>query len=154
MVRTVVRGGAKVKHELQRMDVRVDAATLAALKAMQREAKKNIRSRMRGRPRWDHRGASERTGEDVSLNLSPHHVTRSGGPGRLTGQLYRHVGGIRRPRRVGREFHGGVGVGGGVTNLYKHDVEERYPFIAPGVKATEKKAAELWPKFWDRAVHR
>lgn len=151
LVGVVVKGGAKVRRELTLMDLRVDAATRAALKTMQGAAKKNVRSRMRGRPRWDHRGASSRTGAAVDLNLSPHHVRRSGGPGRLTGQLSRHVGGARI-HQIGREFHGGVGVGGGVTNLYRGKVEAAYPFFGPGVKATEAKAEALWEAAWAKAT--
>lgn len=152
--RVVVRGARKVISELHLMDARVDAATVAALKKMQAEAKKNIRSQMRGRPRWDHRGASSRTGEAVDLNLSPHHQPRSGGPGRLTGMLSRHVGGKRHIDKRGAEWVGGVGAGGGVTNLYRARVEARYPYVEPGVKATERKAKEIWPLAWERALRR
>lgn len=152
IVDTVVTGGGRVRRELTLMDLRVDAATRAALKTMQSAAKRNIRSRMRGRPRWDHRGASSRTGAEVDLNLSPHHVRRTGGPGRLTGELSRHVGGVRRIRQVGREFHGGVGAGGGVTNLYRRRVEAAYPYFEPGVKATEAKSEALWEAAWAKAT--
>lgn len=154
-VRVLVRGGSEVRKALTAMDLRVDAATVAALKAMQKEAKKNIRSRMRGRPRWDHRGASARTGESVDLNLSPHHVEKSGGPGRLTGMLSRHVGGLRRVKKRGPAWVGGVGVGGGVTTLYRGKVEERYPFFKPGVEKTEEKAAaDLWAAEYEKALRR
>lgn len=150
----VVRGVRELNAELEKVKVRTDAGTIAGLKAMQNDAKKNIRSRMRGRPRWDRRGASERTGAEVNLDLSPHHVSKSSGPGKLDGKLYGGVGGVRRPKKFGAEYRGGVGCGGRVTNLYKRYVEQRYPFIRPGVQKTIARGDEIWARAWDKAVHK
>jgi hypothetical protein len=153
-VGSVVKGGAEVRSALVAMDLRVDVATVAGIKALQNDAKKNVRSRMRGRPRWDRRGTSPRTGVAVNLGLSPHHVTKSGGPGKLTGTLARAVGGKRRIEKRGVEWVGGVGVGGiNVTNLYRKQVEARYPYLEPGVKKTEGKAQVLVEAAWAKAVH-
>lgn len=153
LVDVVVTGAGRARAEIHKLGLRSDAATIAGIKALQREAKKNVKSSMRGRPRWDHRGASERTGGDVSLNLSPHHASRSGGPGKLTGSLSRAVGGARRIKKRGPAWVGGVGVGGvNVTNLYKRKVEARYPFLAPGVKKTEGRAEEIVTAAWRRII--
>ncbi|HWU23267.1 MAG TPA: hypothetical protein VN088_17140 [Nocardioides sp.] len=152
-ISVVVRGTKQVRADLTRMDRQIDLATLRALKATQALAKKSIRSGMRGRPRWDHRGNSARTGPTVSLNLTPHHVAKGGGPGRLTGTLTRGVGGVRKPKPLpGGGFQGGVGVGGGVRNLYKKRIEGRYPYVQPGVRKAEPKMAAVWAASWQRAT--
>ncbi|AEW94592.1 MULTISPECIES: hypothetical protein [Streptomycetaceae] len=147
-----IEGWREVQAALDRMSRDVDTATVAALKASQNLAKKMIRSGMRGRPRWDHRGRSARTGESVSLNLNPPHVTKSGGPGRLTGKLSKGVGGVRKPKRTAEGYQGGVGVGGGVRNLYKKRAEGRYPYVAPGIKKAEPRMPEMWEAAWGRAT--
>lgn len=147
-----VEGWREVQHALDRMSREIDVGTVAALKASQNLAKKTIRSGMRGRPRWDHRGASPRTGEAVNLNLNPHHVAKGGGPGRLTGKLYRGVGGVRKPKKTAEGYQGGVGVGGGVRNLYKKRIEGKYPYVAPGIKKAEPKMPEIWEKAWGKAT--
>jgi hypothetical protein len=147
-----VRGIRELEGALDRMRRDVDVATVAALKATQNLAKKSIRSQIRGRPRWDHRGKSSRTGDTVKLNLSPHHATKGGGPGRLTGTLTRGVGGVRRPRRTLAGFQGGVGVGGGVRNLYKKRIEGQYPYFKPGLRKAEPQMSAVWFKAWGRAV--
>ncbi|MFF1702610.1 hypothetical protein [Streptomyces sp. NPDC058252] len=152
-ITVVVRGTREVQAALVRMDREIDLATIRALKATQALAKKSIRSGMRGRPRWDHRGKSARTGPTVSLHLSPHRVTKSGGPGRLTGKLVRGVGGVRRPKPLpGGGFAGGVGVGGGVRNLYKKRQEAKYPYVRPGLRKAEPKMGAVWATAWGRAT--
>lgn len=148
-----VRGVRQAETALARMDKEIDLATLKALKASQQLAKRSIRSGLRGRPRWDHRGASSRTGGTVSLNLSPHHVSKSGGPGRLTGTLSRGVGGVRRPKPLpGGGFAGGVGVGAGVRNLYKKRLEADFPYFRPGLRKAEPKMTAIWNAAWAKAV--
>lgn len=148
-----VRGVREAQTALQAMDKRIDLATLKALKASQQLAKRTVRSGLRGRPRWDHRGASARTGAAVNLNLSPHHVSKSGGPGRLTGTLSRGVGGVRRPKPLpGGGFAGGVGVGGGVRNLYKKRLEAQYPYFRPGLRKAEPKITAIWNAAWAKAT--
>ncbi|MEV6046033.1 hypothetical protein [Streptomyces xanthochromogenes] len=149
----VVRGTKECEAALTAMTARVNVATLKALKASQNAAKASIRSGMRGRPRWDHRGKSARTGGTVQLNLSPHHVSKGGGPGRLTGSLYKGVGGVRRPKPMpGGGYQGGVGVGGGVRNLYKKRQEGSFPYVKPGVKKAEPKMAAVWETAWAAAM--
>jgi hypothetical protein len=149
----VVRGAKDGMAAVSAMDKRIELASLKALKASQSAAKSSIKAKMRGRPRWDHRGKSSRTGDSVRLNLSPHHVAKGGGPGRLTGRLAGGVGGVRRPKPLpGGGFQGGVGAGGKLQNLYKRQVEDKYPYIRPGVKAAEPKMAAAWEVAWARAM--
>jgi len=152
-ITVAVRGARECAAAVTAMDKRIDVGTLSALKASQNLAKASIRQGLRGRPRWDHRGKSSRTGEHISLNLSPHHVSKAGGPGRLTGKLYRGVGGVRKPKPLpAGGFQGGVGVGGGVRNLYKKRLEDQYPYVKPGVKKAEPKMAAVWNTAWGKAT--
>lgn len=147
-----VRGVRELEAGLARMTRDVDVATVKALKATQQLAKKSIRANIKGRPRWDHRGKSKRTGGTVNLHLTPHHVTKGGGPGRLTGTLSRGVGGVRRPRRTLQGWQGGVGVGGGVRNLYKKRTEGKFPYFKPGLDRAEPLMSAVWFEAWGRAV--
>lgn len=152
-ITVAVRGTRQARAAVVAMDRRIDVATIKALKATQALAKRSIRSGLRGRPRWDHRGASSRTGDAVKLGLSPHRVSKAGGPGRLTGKLYQGVGGVRRPKPLpGGGFQGGVGVGGGVRNLYKKRLEGQYPYVKPGVRKAEPKMGAVWSASWAKAT--
>ncbi len=147
-----IKGVAEFKAAMHQIDVRVDAATVAGLKAMQNAAKRNIKARMRGKPRWSHRGTG-RTGPavDVGGGNSP----RTGGPGKLTGHLAKGVGGVKRPRSRGPGVYaGGVGSGGQAQNLYKRRVEQKYPYVAPGVGKTLAEAEGIWAAAWGKAIHR
>lgn len=152
-----IEGVNELSAALDTVSRRIDIATVAALKASQNLAKRSIRSGMRGRPRYDRRGAIGRnkTVPAVNLNLSPHHVSKSGGPGRLTGHLSAAVGGVRKPKKkFGEGWSGGVGVGGkqSITNMYRRHINARFPFIEPGVKKAEPKMAVIWEKAWDKAI--
>lgn len=150
-----VRGAKDCEAAVVAMHKRIDVATLKALKASQTVAKASVKSGMRGRPRWDHRGKSQRTGPDVSLRLTPHHVSKVGGPGKLTGRLAGAVGGIKRPEPLPEGgFKGGVGCGGkkSVTNMYRGITESRYPYMAPGIKKAEPKMTVAWHTAWAKAV--
>lgn len=140
--------------ELAVIQKHVDVATLAALKKVQATAKTSVRSSMRGRPRWDRRGKTGNGGAPVNLDLTPHHVSKGGGPGQLTGSLRRGVGGVKRPKKIPGGFQGGVGVGGKktVANIYRKQVEDKFPFLAPGIKKAEKKFPIVWEKAWAKAT--
>lgn len=155
-ITVVVRGTREVRTALDAMDRRIDRATIAALKASQNLAKKTIKSGMRGRPRWDHRGRTGVGGAPVSLHLNPHHVRKGGGPGRLTGTLSRAVGGVRRPRRTPDGFSGGVGVGGreSLAVIYRAEVEARYPYMRPGLDKARAGMPVIWQRAWGRAINR
>ena len=153
-LRAVVHGVREAEAAIIKTERRIDLASLKALKTCQGLAKRAIKAGMRGRPRWDHRGASSRTGDAVNLDLSPHHVTRSGGPGRMTGTLQRGVGGVRRPKvdPITGTVAGGVGVGGGVRNLYKKRLEAQFPYVKPGLDKAMPGMATVWAAAWSRAT--
>jgi hypothetical protein len=156
MAESLIRGIKECVAEIDKMQAKVDLATKAALKPAQSAASARIKSGMRGRPRWDKRG---RVGRDksvpaVDLKLNPHHVSRSGGPGKLTGTMRAEVGGRKRPKRSGVGWSGGVGAGGpaSYTNIYRYKLENGFPFIKPGVKKAEPKIAEVYKKAWAKAT--
>lgn len=146
--------GARISiHEaeiaLAAMDKRVSLANAAALKKVVAKTATTIKGGMRGRPRWDHRGASQRTGPAVTLGLSPRHVSKSGGPGKLTGALSSSIRKSKKPRAVPGGFTAVVmsGGAGGPQNLYKGRVEANQPYFKPGVD----KAAPKLPAIWEAA---
>lgn len=153
-------GGARVSARgaetaLAAMQKEVDLATVAALKKVTQQAAVSVRSGMRGRPRWDRRGRSRRTGPEVNLNLSPHVVRKGGGPGRLSGQLSRYVKKSRKPRPEVGGASAVVFVGGSRTavNIYKRKIEQEYPYFAPGIKKAEKKMPAIWNAAWAKATN-
>jgi hypothetical protein len=113
---------------------------------------------MRGRPRWDRKGRDPVTGQfGVNLNLTPHHVRRSGGPGQLTGSLYRSIRKSKRPRGLGVNgkwsqvvFAGGEG---GYQNRYKATVEGTNPYFKPGVEKATPKVRGFYEAAWGAAVN-
>jgi hypothetical protein len=137
------------------MDRQVDLATLAALKKSQQAAKTAVRSGMRGRARWDHRGAGK-SGVAVNLKLNPPHVAKSGGPGQLTGHLRRAVGSVKRPKKVEGGWSGGVGAGGreSSTNVYRAKVEGAYPYMKPGVEKVKPKIPAIYHAAWLKATQK
>jgi hypothetical protein len=156
MANDYVRGIREIQAELLAMQARTDAATRAALLKVQRQAVVSVRSGMRGRPRWDRRGAIGNGGSvpAVNLNLNPHHVTKGGGPGSLTGHLRRAVGSVKRPKMTPKGLSGGIGVGGGksITNLYRNHVEASHPFMKPGVAKATPKFPAVWEAAWAKAT--
>jgi hypothetical protein len=141
----------KATTEIER---NVDKATLGALRENQRILKAAVRKNLSGRPRWTQRGASRATGEAVKVE-GPRHSPRDGGPGQLTGLLRKGVGGVRRPRHMGNDLVGGVGVKGSpVNNFKKRTLEAKYPYFRPAVEATEPKMAAAFNKGWDKAINK
>lgn len=154
---TVVRGVDECISAVEEMQAAVDAATLAGLKTAQKIAKKSVKAGMRGRPRWNHRGkiGEGKGGEAVTLSQYPSHSTRSGGPGRLTGNLSRAVGTVKRPKRnVTGTYSGGIGAGGpsSITNIYRKEVNKDYPYIKPGVDKAQPKIQAAYEELWAKAT--
>jgi hypothetical protein len=144
---------AETEAALTAMDRRVDVATLAALKKSQQAAKTAVKSGMRGRPRWDRRG-NGKSGAKVNLKLNPTHVTKSGGPGQLTGHLRRAVGAVKRPKKVEGGWTGGVGAGGktSTARFYRFKVEGSYPYMKPGVEKIKPKIPAIYHAAWEKAT--
>jgi len=153
-ITAIIRGARASSARISAMEAEVDLATVAALKKVQQVTRTSIRSGMRGRPRWDHRGQTSKGG-GANLNLSPHHVTKTGGPGKLTGALASSIRKSRKPQPKGLGVYTAVvmaGGKGGPQNLYKGKVESKYPYFAPGVKKAEPKMAPVWNAAWAKAT--
>lgn len=146
--------------ELVAMDKRVDLATVSALKKVQSLTRARVRSRLRGRPRWNHRGQGKGEWEfihKVDINGGGSgHITRAGGPGRFTGTLNGAVKGSRKPRLEGEGTYSAVVFMGSkvapVANVYKHRQEAKFPYFAPGVKSAEPKMPAIWETQWAKAT--
>lgn len=144
----------RTQAALSAMDKRVGVFTASATKQAGSKIASTVKSGMRGRPRWDRRGKSSRTGPEVNLNLSPHHVTKGGGPGQLSGSLRKS---IRKSRKVRKEAGGYSiavmsGGAGGPQNLYKRRVEAKQPYFAKGVKKAEPKIPPIFEAAWAKAT--
>lgn len=149
-----LKGLNEAKAELKKISAEGDLATKAALNASAALVARSIKSRMRGKPRWNRRGASKRTGPEVDLG-GPEHSPRGGGPGVFTGTLARGVRKSRRPRKTAGGFSAAVLMGSKDTkirNIYKGITEERFPYWAPGVAAATPKVEATWEKAWQRVV--
>jgi hypothetical protein len=142
--------------ELTAMQKRVDRATIAAVKRIQTLTKQSVQGQMRGRPRWNHRGKSARTGERVSLPELPRNSPRAGGPGKLTGELLRSIKKSKRPRKVADGYSGVVWSGGvgAATNLYKAKVEKTAPYFKPGIDKATPKMPAVWETAWGKAINK
>ncbi|MDH6108860.1 hypothetical protein P3T36_002991 [Kitasatospora sp. MAP12-15] len=150
-----VTGIEGANSELEAMRKRVDKASQAAIRKVQSTTKASIKSGMRGRPRWDRRGRSKIYAMGVNLNLSPHVVSKQGGPGTFAGALFKSIRSSKKARNTGTgEFSGVVfsGGAGGPQNLYKKRVEAKFPYFAPGVNKAQPKFAKVWEDAWKKAT--
>lgn len=143
--------------ELSLIQKRVDIGTAAGVRKVQAVTKRSIKAQMRGRPRWDQRGKSKRTGPEVKLGLTPHHVSKGGGPGKLSGALSNSIRSSKKPRPVagGEGFSGVVFSGGasGPQNLYKKKVEATAPYFKPGLEKAKPKMPIVWHEAWAKAMN-
>lgn len=159
--KAVIHGVRAAQAELTAMDKRVDAATIAALKKVQSLARARIRSRLRGRARWNHRGQATQgpwtfvPGFDLPGSRTVH-ISRAGGPGRFTGTLNSDVKASRKPRREGKGTYTAVVMMGSKTspiaNVYKRRLEAKYPYFAPGVNSAEPLMPAVWEAAWAKAI--
>lgn len=156
---SLVHGAKAAQAELIAMDKRVDTATKGALKKVQSLTRARIRSRLRGRARWNHRGQGQGKWEFIpahNVGDGSGHISRSGGPGRFTGQLNSAVRGSRKPRKVGEGTYSAVVLMGSkvapIANVYKRKLEGKYPYFAPGVNSAKPKMPAVWEKAWAKAT--
>jgi hypothetical protein len=157
IIKSVLHGANDVIGEFGRVSVRVDRATVAATRAVQRKLVGAIRGELTGPPRWNHRGASRVYAKSVTLVGQPAHAPRGGPPGKFTGDLRRGVGGVKKLTAHAGRVTGGVGVGGGripQNNLKKGRLEAKYPFFAPAVRRVEPELVAIYEATWAKALAR
>jgi len=158
-ISAIFSGVNEFKSVTKEIETRVDKATLAALRVNQNKLKTAIRKNLRGAPRWTERGYSKRTGAHFQLpgTTGQHNNPRGGGPGRMTGMLYKGVG-AKKPEMVGNSWVGGVGVAGkkylAVNNFKKTTLEAKFPYFKPAVQSVEPTMAANYEKGWDSAINK
>jgi hypothetical protein len=150
----VITGNRRTAESLLLMDARVDVQTAKALKQVVALTKRSVRGQLRGGPRWNRRGKSARTGPEVRIEGAPTHSSKSGGPGKFTGSLYNSITGSKKPRVNFHEQSVAVFAGskGKVQNLYKGQLESKFPYFKPGVNKAVPKMPAIWERAWGEAV--
>jgi len=149
--------GAKTFAEgTHQVESRMNVATIAALKANQNKIKSAVKANLKGQPRWTQKGRNRITGPNFQVEgtTGQHHLPRDGGPGRMTGVLYKGVGGVRRPKEFRGMFYGGVGIGAKPNNVKKRVLEAKFPYFRPAVEKIEPLMADIYATGWDKAVSR
>jgi hypothetical protein len=150
-----VRGVKEIDVAITAMQRRVDLATVASLKKVTALARTSVRSGMRGRPRWDRRGDGP-GGPAVNLDLTPHHRSKSGGPGKLDGVLYNSVMKTRKPRVKPGGASAAVFMGGAKANpqvnWYKRELEGKFPYFRKGIEKGNAKYPAVWNAAWAKAT--
>jgi hypothetical protein len=151
-VGAIIKGVGEVGARLTEMQVASNEGTRVALNKATSYTKRRIKGGMHGRPRWDRKGRDKVTGQfGVNLNLSPHVVRKSGGPGEMTGQLVRSIRKSKRARAEGIGRWSQVVMSGGdngYQNRYKRTVEAKYPFFKPGVDKAKPKVRAMFEGAW------
>lgn len=152
-ITVVVRGAKQAIGNLAKLDADINAASRTATMTVSKRMRTAIRRNLNGKPRWNHRGAGNGLG-NITVS-GPKHQARSGGPGKLTGELREGVG-VRKPKLNGAgQWVGGVGVGGYSShrrNFLKRGLEAKYPFFWPGVQKVAPQADAIYATAWARAA--
>ena len=143
------------------IELKTAQATIAGIKANQNKIKTAIRANLRGAPRWTQRGKSKVYDSNFQAEgtTGQHNSPRSGGPGRMTGVLYKGVGGVRKPKEVNGTWFGGVGIGSSygimkTNNFKKGTLEAKFPYFKPAVEKVLPVIAETYAAGWDKAISR
>lgn len=154
--RAVIKGVGEIEAKLSEMQVASNEGTRVALNKATGYTRQRIRGGMRGTPRWGHKGPDKATGApSVKTGRTPDHKPRSGGPGRLTGDLYSSIRKSRRARAEGPgEWSQVVMAGGrgGFQNRYKARIESEYPYFKPGAEKAKPKVRAFFEGAWAAAA--
>ena len=145
-IEAIFSGVKEFNSATQEIEGRVDRATMNSLKTVQNKMKTAIRANLRGNPRWTQKGNNKITGANfqVSGTTGQHNFPRSGGPGRMTGVLYKGVGSVKKPQEVNGYFSGGVGIGAPPNNVKKRMLEAKYPYFAPAIAKVEPEVSKIY----------
>jgi hypothetical protein len=156
MFNFAMKGAKTFVKGTEQVETRMNIATIAALKANQNKIKTAVKANLRGAPRWSQKGKNRITGPNFQVQgtTGQNHYPRDGGPGRMTGVLYKGVGGVRKPKEFRGMFYGGVGVGAKPNNVKKRVLEAKYPYFRPAVEKTEPLISQTYEKGWSRAMNR
>ena len=149
--------GVKVfRDSTKELEDEVAKATIAGIKANQNKLKVAIRANLRGEPRWTQKGKNRITGPNFQVQgtMGQHNFPRDGGPGRMTGVLYKGVGGVRRPRQFNGTYYGGVCIGAKPNNVKKGVLEAKFPYFRPAVEKVGPFMGATNEKGWLRAMNK
>jgi hypothetical protein len=150
-----VHGGNELVAALRDLERAGDRGAKAGIRAGGRELVKLTKQQIAGPPRWSRRGKGI-TGDAVDVHRTPVHVERSGGPGRLTGELRKNVHACK-VRRDPLGWNGKVSAMGGkhpagAQNVYAPLVEKAYPFLKPALERFEPIAPALFERAWAEQI--
>jgi len=152
------------KKALNDIDKKVKKATMAGVRENQNVIKKNIRRKLRGKPRWGRRGPSTKYGLPAyeiegfpktkdSKGRNVAHAPRSGPPGKFSGDLYAGVKSRRIPKWMGEEgVMGWVKIGNRANNVKKGKLEKDFPYFAPAVEESQPEVKATFEKGWSKAI--
>lgn len=130
----------------------VQAASRVATVGASRLIVAEVRSNLRGAPRWGHRGKSRVYRESLTVSKAKGGGGGGGMPGTLSGDLLRGVGYRRVPISTNLLVVGGVGIGKTINNLKKRYLESEFPFFAHSVHSVETEVHAVYEKAWHTAV--
>ena len=151
------RGISEFNLVTKEIEARTDLATIAAIKANQNKLKTAVRANLRGAPRWTQKGNNRITGANFQVpgTTGQTNMPRSGGPGRMTGTLYKGVGGVRHPKKGLDGFYtGGVGIGKKPNRVKKAPLELKFPYFRPAYEKVEPLMGQTFDAGWDKAISR
>ncbi len=157
IVSALISGVKDFNTVTQDIEDRVALATIAGIKANQNKLKTAIRANLRGAPRWTQKGSNRITGANfqVPSTTGQHNSPRSGGPGKMTGVMYKSVGGVRSPKKGFDGYYtGGVGIGAKPNRVKKAPLEAKFPYFRPAVEKTMPLMSDVFDVGWDKAISR
>jgi len=157
LVSAIFSGLTEFNAATAEIESRVDIATITAIRANQNKLKTAIRANLRGAPRWTQKGANRITGANFQVpgTTGQHNSPRDGGPGRMTGDLYKGVGGVKNPKKGLDGFYtGGVGIGKKPNRVKKAPLEAKFPYFRPAFEKVEPLMGATFDAGWDKAISR
>jgi len=154
-LQAIWHGVSEFKSVTREIEVRVEKATVSALRVNQNKLKTAVRKNLRNEPRWTQKGNNRVTGGNYQVpgTTGQRNSPRSGGPGRMTGVLYAGVG-AKKPTLIGNTWIGGVGIGAAPNNVKKRPLEAKFPYFRSAVEKVEPTMLANYEKGWNKAVDR
>ena len=149
-----MKGVKQFDAATKEMEKKVAKATTSALRSNQNLIKTNVRRNLRNPPRWTQRGHSPKYRTPAfRASDKQENNPRSGGPGRLTGELYEGIRSKRIPRVDSKgEVKGWVAVRNRVNNPFKAKLEQKYPYFAPAVETSAPLMRATYEKGWAKSM--
>jgi len=152
----IFSGISDFKKGATEIQSKVDKASLAAIRANQNKIKTAVRANLRGEPRWTERSGTAHHADGGTFQVpgttGQKNSPREGGPGRMTGDLYRGVGATKKPRKESGTWVGGVGIGLKINNFKKGILEAKYPYFKPAVDKVMPLLRDTYVTAYNKAI--